>query len=139
MLEHQWDPLAGARARGARMRGELLAEAGGALSVDEVAARLEMTRQGINVRARKGRLVRIPRGKSFVYPQAQFAEEGGTLPGLEEVLHALGLNGWGALRFLLQTNALLKGKTPLELLRRGGAVERVVAAAEAFGETGGAS
>jgi hypothetical protein len=133
------DPLAPARLRGLVARERLLEAEGGVLSAAEVAARLRLTRQAVDKRRRAGRLIGLTQGRrGYVYPAWQFSPEGGTLPGLEEVLAELQGHGrWMQAAFMLSGDARLGGETPLAELRRGH-VEAVRRAARAYGEQGAA-
>lgn len=132
------DPLAPSRLRGLRARDELLAAEGGTLGVLEVADLLGITRQAVNKRRESGKLVGIEIGRrGYRYPAWQFSS-GGTLPGLERTLEALGdVPAIGAARFFLSGSHRLGGKRPLDLLRKEN-VEPVVAAARTFDEHGSA-
>lgn len=111
------DPLAALFARGAEQKLELANRAGGLLPVSEVAKFLGISRQAVDKRRREGRLLAVPRGADHAYPACQFTEDGVT-PGLPEVLRALGPSrGWGALAFLVSSDAeQLGGATPLAAL-----------------------
>lgn len=116
------DPLAAARLRGLEVRAELLKSEGGALSVNEVATRLGISRQAVDKRRRARQLLALPVGKSrYVYPAWQFTEEG-VLTGLEPVLQAFQDEApWSQAAFFLGENTLLDRKRPLDELRRGNA------------------
>jgi hypothetical protein len=132
------EPFFPARLRGIRIKRELLGVEGAPLISEEVAAHLGVTRQAVNKRRAVGRLLAVPTGrKGLQYPSWQFTE-GGVLPGLEGVLQALeGLDAWSQIRFFLTGDARLGGARPLDELRDG-RVERVIRAAQAFGEHGAA-
>src|SRR5947209_8125818 len=53
------DPLAAARVRGLRAREDLLAQEGGAVSVEEAATLLGISRQSVDNRRRAGRLLAL--------------------------------------------------------------------------------
>jgi len=137
----QEDPLADARLRGREIADELLSMEGGYLTLSQAARYLNMSRQGVERRRQRNRLVAIARGrKGFAYPKWQFSADGkaGVLPGLEEVLAALaaqGVRGWGVLSFFLNPHADLDGRTPLEALRQG-LTQDALSAASAEGEMG---
>ncbi len=132
------DPLAPARLRGLLARQQLLEAEGGTISAAEAAALLHLTRQAVDKRRKARTLLALPIGRhGYAYPLWQFGEEG-TLPGLEQVLQALGDAGpWMRVAFFLNGNARLDGQRPLDLLRQGRNAD-VVRAAEAFGEHGAA-
>jgi hypothetical protein len=132
------DPLLPARLRWLRDRERLLQAEGGAISAEQAAELVGMTRQGVDKRRRTGTLIGLSLGrKGYVYPVWQFAE-GGTLPGLQAVLAELNDFGpWMQAAFMLSGDARLNGERPLDELRRGH-VQQVVAAAHVYGEQGGA-
>jgi len=131
------DPLAGARARGAAMKSDLLARAGGALAAGEVAALMGVTPAAVHARRQRGTLLAVRQANGeFLYPACQFGDEG-ALPGLGQVLAAFTVEGeWTRLSVLLSPAPSLDGATPLDALRTGdvaGAVEAV----SSYGEHGG--
>ncbi|HVC34329.1 MAG TPA: hypothetical protein VNL16_12535 [Chloroflexota bacterium] len=134
----QTDPLAAARIRGLHERARIFDAEGGTLSADEVAAVLEISRQGVDKRRRAGRLIGLTRGRrGYAYPAWQFTEHG-CLPGLEETLTALGdADSWMQATFFLTPNVRLGDEIPLNALRRGQR-EPVLRAARAYGEQGAA-
>jgi hypothetical protein len=128
------DPLAPARLRGLRAKERLLATEGGTLSAGEVAQILGITRQAVDLRRKRGKLIGLLLGRhSYAYPAWQFGPNG-VLPGLEQVLSELAcFDPWMQVAFMLGANDLLDGETPLAELRRGN-TESVVAATRLFGE-----
>lgn len=128
------DPLAPARLRGLRAKERLLAAEGGTLSAAEVSQILGITRQAVDLRRKRGKLIGLMLGRhSYAYPAWQFGPDG-VLPGLEQVLSELArFDPWMQVVFMLGTNDLLDGETPLAELRRGN-TESVIAAARLFGE-----
>ena len=134
VLDH--DPLAAAKARGIEKQRDLLAAEGGAAGVDELASALRISRQAVDKRRRAGKLLALPRGgHRWVFPAWQVAR-GRTVPGLEEVLAALGgRDPWSQLIFFLAPDRLLNNRSPLQALR-GGDLAAVVRAAEGYGEQG---
>lgn len=134
VLDH--DPLAAAKARGIEKQRDLLAAEGGAVGVDELASALRISRQAVDKRRRAGKLLALPRGgHRWVFPGWQVAR-GRTVPGLEEVLSALGGHDpWSALIFFLTPDRLLNNRSPLQALRAGDRAA-VVRAAERYGEQG---
>ncbi len=130
------DPLAEARLRGLQARRELLAKEGGALSSQEVAELLQLSRQAVYKRHRAGRLLALDCGRhGLAYPAWQFVA-GGVLPGLEQVLEALaGHDSWMQLAFFVSQNSALEGETPLAVLRRND-LPPVLRAARLYGEHG---
>lgn len=134
VLDH--NPLAAAKARGIEKQRDLLAAEGGAVGVDELASALRISRQAVDKRRRAGKLLALPRGgHRWVFPGWQVAR-GRTVPGLEEVLSALGGHDpWSALIFFLTPDRLLNNRSPLQALRAGDRAA-VVRAAERYGEQG---
>jgi hypothetical protein len=132
------DPLARARLRGVLAMRELLSGDGGALAGNEVADLLGISRQAVDKRRKAGQLiaVELPR-RGLLYPAWQFVEAG-ALPGLARVLAALGAHdAWAQARFFVSRNGRLANRRPLEVLK-GGELDAVLRAAEAFGEHGAA-
>lgn len=134
VLDH--DPLAAAKARGIEKQRDLLAAEGGAVGVDELASALRISRQAVDKRRRAGKLLALPRGgHRWVFPAWQVAR-GRTVPGLEEVLSALGgRDPWSQLIFFLTPDRPLGNRSPLQVLRAGDRAA-VVRAAERYGEQG---
>ena len=130
----QRDPLMPAKLRGLRHREQLLAVDGPALTGEEAASALGITRQGVDKRRRAGRLLAVTVGRrGYLYPAWQFTS-GGVPPGLEEVLAALrDHDSWMQLIFMVNPNTALGGKTPLAELRKGD-VAGVLRAARTYGE-----
>jgi hypothetical protein len=133
------DALAAARARWIQVREHLIAAAGGLLDTKAVAEQLRISPQAVHKQQAAGKLLAVPLGNRLQYPAFQFAD-GVPLEGLPAVLRALagkGAGPWAQLRFLAGENARLGNRTAIAALRAGD-VERVVRAAEAFGEHGAA-
>jgi hypothetical protein len=129
-------PLAKARLRGAVAMRVLLGGDGGAWTVEEVTTRLGISRQAVDKRQKAGRLlgVELPK-RGVLYPAWQFSETG-TLAGVVDVLAALcDHDACAQARFFTTENDRLAGKRPLDLLRQG-KLERVLEAANVFGEHG---
>ncbi len=133
------DPLALARLRGLRARAALLQAEGGTLGASALAELLGISRQAVDKRRRAGTLLGILTGRhGYYYPAWQLNGRRGMLPGLAEVLQALGdLDPWMQLAFMINGNARLDNEAPLALLRRG-EIAPVIRAAHAFGEHGAA-
>ena len=136
--ETEEDPLVTARIRGAQMKQKLLREHGGCWSASEVAEFLNITRQAVHKRRKKGALLAVDLGGGgFVFPVWQF-DDGGVLAGVEEVLASFVVeNPWTKLDFFLTIDPRLEGRTPLDALRAK-EVEVVRRAAAAYGEHGAA-
>jgi hypothetical protein len=132
------EPLLMARLRGIQAKQQLVKAEGGALSVEEVAKILSMSRQAVDKRRRSGQLIAVNIGRrGYAYPAWQFGENG-TIQGLETVLQSLrGHDEWMQLAFMLNANIRLNGRRPLDELRQG-RVEAVREAAKAYGEQGAA-
>jgi hypothetical protein len=132
----RYEPLASPYLKGLQAQQELLREAGGLMTSEEAAKLLGLTRQAVDKRRQANKLIAIPQGqRAFGYPVCQFDAKG-PLPGLDQVLVALGPHdGWMLLTFLLSPNGHLDGQTPADLLRRG-EVSAVSRAASMFGEHG---
>jgi hypothetical protein len=130
------EPLASPYLRGLQAQQDLIKQAGGLISADEVAGIFRVTRQAIDKRRIAGKLIAIPQGqRGFGYPVCQFTARG-SLPGLEQFLLALNRNdGWMQLIFLLSPNSSLGNRSPLQLLSDG-EVDAVTNAAAMFGEHG---
>jgi hypothetical protein len=133
------DPLAEARLRGVAEQRRLLGEAGGAVGATEAAEILGVSRQAVDARRKKGRLLAVATGRhGWRYPRCQFDEgsEDGVVRGLERVLGAVeDEGGWMRLAFLLSPEERLGGRRPLDALRAG-EVEAVVEEALSYGEHG---
>jgi hypothetical protein len=127
------DPLAGALARGAARRETLLAEAGGTLTPQGVAAQTGMSRQTVNNWRRKGQIIALPRGRrDFVFPACQFLDDR-PLPGLDQLLATSALRDpLGQLEVLLAPSHRMGGLSPLELLHQG-RIEDAIAVARDTG------
>ena len=130
------DPFVEALARGARIKQELLQEAGGGLTSEQVAKALGMTRQGVDKRRTRGALLAVSTGSGdYLYPACQFDADG-VIEGFSEVLRAFSLrNPWTQLSALLAASPALGGKSMLKALQAG-EIEKVVAVAESLGEQG---
>lgn len=140
--ERERRSLAEALARGAEAKEALLRWAGGAWTVDEVAAHLGISRQAVNKRRIAGTLLAVEAGDCFLYPRFQFTEDG-VLEGLPAVLQAIDTeSGWMKLQVLftytLRTSPERAGEPPetiLEALQRG-RTEDAVHAARSWGTQG---
>jgi hypothetical protein len=132
------DPLLAAKLRGLYRRQEVVRAAGGALTSEQVAEILGLSRQAVDKRRSSNQLLAFTQGRrGYSYPGFQF-DEGKTLSGLENVLEALRpLDPWMQLNFFTSPIERLGGKTPIELLRDG-KVNDVISAASTYGEQGAA-
>jgi hypothetical protein len=123
-----------ARVEGLLYRRELLEKAGGVLGVAEVAQLLGLTRDAVDKRRKRERLVAVDLGRhGWRYPAFQFTGNR-LLVGLEEALEALRPeDGWVALSFFLEEAEELGGRTPAEALADG-ETEAVIEVAGLYGE-----
>jgi len=130
------DPLASAKLRGVEAQQDLLKAGGGVLSAEETAQLLGISRQAVDKRRRQGQLLGLTQGRrGYAYPAWQF-DKGRTTANLEKVLEALQSHDpWMQLAFFLNPNDRLDGASPVDALR-GGEVEKVISAAQAYGEQG---
>lgn len=129
-------PLFAAKIRGVLRKQEMLTAAGGALTSEQVAAVLNLSRQAVDKRRSSNQLLALTQGRrGYSYPGFQF-EDGKTLPGLEDVLKALNaLDPWMQLNFFTSPAERLGGKTPIEALREG-RLNDVARVASTYGEQG---
>jgi len=106
--------------RGVKSARKMLNEKGKALATSEAAELLQVSRQAVNKARNKGHLLGVRIGNRFLFPAWQFTGTGNVLPGLVEVLQALGdIDPWMKLRFFLRGNKRLKGATALDYLLKG--------------------
>jgi hypothetical protein len=132
------EPLAPAFIRGIEAKHRLIDEHGGALTAEQVAQNLGITRQAVEKRRRGGKLIAITTGgRGYRYPVWQFTESG-TVPGLEKVLGILAAHDeWMQIAFFVGQNPRLGDRTPIETLKTD-EIEEVLSAAEVYGEHGAA-
>lgn len=130
------DPFLAAKIRGLKRKSRMIADAGGALSSEQVADVLGISRQAVDKRRASNQLLALTQGRrGYSYPSFQF-ENGKTINGLEEVLTQLkALDPWMQMVFFTSPNERLGGKTPIESLYKG-SVNEVVQAAGGYGEQG---
>jgi hypothetical protein len=130
------DPLAAAKFRGLERKRQLVEAAGGAMSAQDVAEFLGITRQAVDKRRAQNHLIALTQGRrGYIYPSFQF-DEGSTLSGLSDVLAELkSFDPWMQLAFFVNSNDRLSGKTPAAALRAGDQSE-VLRAARSYGEQG---
>lgn len=129
------DPLLPARLAGLRAREQLLAAGGGVYTAAQLADLLGVTRQTIDHRRQRAKLLAVRLGRrGNVYPAWQIDDAGNVLDGLDVVLGELrGFDPWTQVAFMLNPNTWLDDETPLAALRRG-RVEQVREAASLYGE-----
>lgn len=133
-------PDARARAilRGIQLTENDLRAAGGTYTLEEVQIILRrVSRQSIAKRVTEGSLLAVPgpNGRRR-YPTFQFGTDGSVVDGLKDVVKALPTrNAWAILNFLVNPDAALSGRRPIDLLR-GGDTTQVVNAAKLVGDAG---
>jgi hypothetical protein len=132
------DPFIAAKFRGLKRKQQMLEAAGGALTSEQVAEVLGISRQAVDKRRAAAQLLALTQGRrGYSYPSFQF-EDGKPITGLEEVLAELrDLDPWMQMVFFTSPNERLGDKTPLERLKKG-LVSDVKAAATGFGDQGAA-
>lgn len=133
------DARARALARGLKMRRDDLARAGGTYELDDVRELMNgVTVQAVGKRVREGSLLAVPGPSNRRrYPTMQFTADGGVVPGLKAVTEAFpSKSPWMLLNFLVNPEARLGDRAPIDLLRAG-QVDPVVRAARAVGQQGG--
>lgn len=132
------DPFIAAKFRGLKRKQQMLETAGGALTSEQAAEVLGISRQAVDKRRASNQLLALTQGKrGYSYPSFQF-EDGKTITGLEEVLAELKeLDPWMQMVYFTSPNERLGDKTPLEGLKKG-LVSDVKAAAFEYGEQGAA-
>lgn len=134
LAKNEADPLLKAKLKGLEVKQQLLFQYDEPLNSQEVADMLGMTRQAVDKRRNHNKLLGLSLGKrGYRYPAWQF-DNGDILSGWESVLAALTeISPWGKLQFMLSGDIRLEGKTPIECLQAG-EIEKVVAAAKAYGQ-----
>lgn len=130
------DPLLAAKIRGLQRKKQMLEVSGGALSSEQVAETLGISRQAVDKRRSTNQLLALTQGRrGYSYPSFQF-DDGRTIKGLEQVLGQLkSLDPWMQMIFFTSPNERLSGKTPIESLQKG-SVEEVTRVASGYGEQG---
>jgi hypothetical protein len=130
------DPFIAAKFRGLKRKKQMIETAGGALTSEEVAKVLGISRQGVDKRRGLNQLLALTQGRrGYSYPSFQFDEDR-TISGLEDVLSELKqLDPWMQMVFFTSPNERLNGKTPIEALQKGFAKE-VRDVAVGYGEQG---
>jgi hypothetical protein len=129
------DPLASARLRGMKVKQELLYSDGQPLRSEEVAQLLGISRQAVDKRRSKGKILAVSLGKrGYFYPLWQF-RDGAVLTGLDRVLAALAkFDGWTQLMFMKTGDLRLNDRTPLACLVAG-EIDAVVNSAACYGKS----
>ena len=115
-LEHA---LPAARARGAALKEELLADPE-MLSTAAVAQRLGMSEEGIRLKRKRHEILGLEFAKRGIrYPSWQLLPNAQLLPALPRLFDILGSDPWRLYRFLLQHHAETGGRRALDVLKRG--------------------
>lgn len=135
-----YEPDARAKAilRGKQQAQADLRASGGTFTLDEVRTLLNgISRQAVNKKVQDGHLLTVPGpGDDHRYPTAQFLADGRPVPGLKVVQDALPTRSpWAVFNFMIQPDALLDGRKPIDVLKEGN-VDLVVEAARRYGEMG---
>src|SRR5262249_19274244 len=112
------DVITSAQLRGLEARQRVLEAEGGTLSAEQMARRLQLTRQAVDLRRRNHRLIGLPVGRhGYRYPVWQLGPSG-VWSWVPTVLGVLAPHDpWQAVLFLLSPHPELGGKTPLHALR----------------------
>jgi hypothetical protein len=128
--------IAGAQLRGLDARQHVLDAEGGTLSAEQLARRLQLTRQAVDLRRRNHRLIGLPVGRhGYRYPVWQLGPNG-VWSWLPTVIEALAPHDpWQQVFFLLSPHPDLGGETPLSTLR-GGRIDEVLALARTYAAYG---
>ena len=127
-------PLAAARMAGAMARQELLDRGGGAYRGEELAGVLGISRQAVDNRQKRGKLLAMTLARRGYHYPAWQVHDGRVLDGLDVVLATLADHDpWSRLAFMLNPNTWLDDEAPLDVLRRD-RVEAVRDAASVYGE-----
>lgn len=121
----------------AKRKRELLEDAGGGLTAQEVATIRNVSRQSVERARRQDRLLAVPLGAgNWRFPALQFGDDGQPLPGLETVLKAFQVKDpWMRLAELVAPDPELANRSILSVLREEGddAVATAVAAVREAG------
>jgi hypothetical protein len=123
------NPFAPALARNIEHRKQLLERAGGTVSAEEAGRILAgISSAAVDERRNANTLLALREGNDWRYPICQFVD-GTVIPGFVDVIRELGEQGaWVTLDFLLASDLVLGGRTPLQALQDGDidAVRRLV-------------
>ena len=121
------DPEAVDLAREIERRTDVVRQAGGTLSAEQVGKLLNITRQAVDKRRRNKTLLALRQGGDWLYPRAQFHEHE-AIPGLADVVRGLAESGpWVSLEFLITADDVLGGLSPRAALVKGGQLRERVA------------
>lgn len=123
--------------RGAAVKQELIAEAGGTYSTGEVARLLGITAQAVQQRRARGRLLAVPLGNGeWGFPACQFTASG-VVAALPSILGGFGsADPWVRLSILLSREPALGGERLIDLLAQGRHVDEIARITGSYGEQG---
>lgn len=116
-----------------------LQKLGGTLKVNEVADKLGITRQAVNVRVKKNQLIAFKQNADYIFPVFQFTEKG-LVPGFKEIMNAFDedthpMLRFGVLKAPIQVSEDVT-KTPIQIMHDGAKPEELklaIRAARQFG------
>lgn len=116
-----------------------LQELGGTLKVNDVADKLGITRQAVNVRVKKNQLIAFKQNADYIFPIFQFTDKG-LVPGFKEIMNAFDedthpMLRLGVLKAPIQISEEVS-KTPIQIMQDGAAPEEMelaIRAARLFG------
>ncbi|GGK29912.1 hypothetical protein [Salinarimonas ramus] len=110
------DALSRALDRGRTFAGRTL-DAEDMLSADELARRLDVSRETVNVWRQRRRLLALEGARrGYRYPSWQIGSDGRPWPALPQLFEILGDEPWTVHRFLVQPHGALGGRTGREAL-----------------------
>lgn len=116
---------------------ELLKNAGGTYSLQEVADLLGTSPAATRKRRDRGNLLAIKIRGHYRYPAWQFTEAGDVIPGIPEVLSGMtDSDAASQIRFFLTPLSELEGQRPIDWLQEGKPLEPVLRIAEGFEHQG---
>ncbi|NMP25437.1 DNA-binding protein [Rahnella sp. SAP-1] len=100
-----------------------LQELGGTLKVNDVADILGITRQAINIRVKKNKLLAFKQNGDFIFPKFQLTDNG-LIPGFEDVMAAFEEDThpmlWlSVLKSPIEVNSEGLQKTPIQIMQDG--------------------
>ncbi|MCS6715155.1 DNA-binding protein [Proteus terrae] len=100
-----------------------LKELGGTLKVNDVADILGITRQAVNVRVKKNKLLAFKQNGGFIFPKFQFSDHG-LIPGFEDIMVAFEedthpMLRLGVLKSPIEVNTEGLQKTPIQIMQDG--------------------
>ncbi|HAT1637757.1 TPA: DNA-binding protein [Raoultella planticola] len=96
---------------------------GGTLKVNDVADILGITRQAINIRVKKNKLLAFKQNGDFIFPKFQFTDNG-LIPGFEDIMAAFEADTHPMLRLgVLKSPIVVNNdglqKTPIQIMQNG--------------------